>query len=242
MTDKTTYKSFIQSFTDFLTVAIHTIIYERNLYDHDSFLSARKYNFSVRQSRHPQVCTWINDVISAVQVELLKGTVARVVVMIYDCATNHALERFVFDTARFPVVPAAEHETPLTRVDEKGETVSVLPAIELEEQLRATMSRLSGCGAALGELPETCTFTIAVELKDDSEPPIRHPQAWIPVSPELQKTVRGVRDEMQITHGEALGGARTVPVRAVTAGEMSFEVWIEEGQAKLDHKTTAPAG
>ena len=67
-----TSASLVSTFGSFLTVAIHTILYERSIYPEASFLSARKYNFPVRQSRHPGVCSWINDAVAAVEAELLK--------------------------------------------------------------------------------------------------------------------------------------------------------------------------
>jgi len=67
-----TYQAIISTFSDFLTVAIHTILYERNIYPSTSFLSARKYNYPVRQNRHPKVCKWIQDAVAAVEAELLK--------------------------------------------------------------------------------------------------------------------------------------------------------------------------
>lgn len=72
-----TYHSVVLAFSDFLTVATHTILYERNIYPRESFLSARKYNYPVNQSRHPKVCKWIQDAVAAVEVEMLKvrGTI-----------------------------------------------------------------------------------------------------------------------------------------------------------------------
>ena len=67
-----TYLAVVSAFIDFLTVAIHTILYERDIYPRTSFLKARKYNYPVRQSRHPKVCSWIQDAVSAVQTEMLK--------------------------------------------------------------------------------------------------------------------------------------------------------------------------
>lgn len=67
-----TYQVVVSAFTDFLTVAIHTILYERDIYPRSSFLAARKFNCPVRQSRHPKVCQWIQDAVSAVEVEMLK--------------------------------------------------------------------------------------------------------------------------------------------------------------------------
>ena len=67
-----TYQAVVSAFCDFLTVAIHTILYERNIYPQTSFLKARKYNHAVRQNRHPKVCKWIQDAVAAVEGEMLK--------------------------------------------------------------------------------------------------------------------------------------------------------------------------
>ena len=67
-----TYQSVVSAFSEFLTVTIHTILYERNIYPQASFISARKYNYPVKQSRHPKVCMWIQDAVAAVEVEMLK--------------------------------------------------------------------------------------------------------------------------------------------------------------------------
>ena len=67
-----TYHAVVAAYSDFLTVAIHTILYERNIYPQTSFIKARKYNYPVRQSRHPKVCKWIMDAVSSVETELLK--------------------------------------------------------------------------------------------------------------------------------------------------------------------------
>ena len=67
-----TYQALVSTFSEFLTVAVHTILYERNIYPRTSFLKARKYNYPVRQNRHPKVCKWIQDAVTAVEVEMLK--------------------------------------------------------------------------------------------------------------------------------------------------------------------------
>ena len=211
----TTFRSLVTSFADFLTVAIHTILYERQIYPRTSFLSARKYNFAVRQNRHPKVCEWISDAVTAVECELLKGTMERVVVVLYT-TTSRPVERYVVDVSRLPMVPPGEVDTPLERTTTDGEDAPVLPLIDLEEQLRATMSRLIASASGLKPLPEGCTFTIAMDLRDGEEPPVRHPQLWIPVQPAQQKGSIESSDRIM------------TPVRAVAAGEMIFETWIEE--------------
>lgn len=124
----------------------------------------------------------------------------------------------------------------------------------LAEQMRAALISLTTRCAQLKPLPDKCSFNICMELKDeaDVDPPIGHPQAWIPVQPSLQKTGRKtirharVEDEgdegsTQETNeledkrkrGEDLGGLRFTPIRTVEAGTFRFETWIEEGRAKF---------
>ena len=109
-----TFRSLIVAFTDFLTVATHTILYERAVYPQTSFLSAKKYNHIARQSRHPRVCDWINDAITSVETELLKGGVEKVAMVVIS-KSNKALEQFVFDVSSFPCVPTGDQDTPLER-------------------------------------------------------------------------------------------------------------------------------
>lgn len=222
-----TFQSFVTTFADFLAVATHTILYERNIYPSTSFLSARKYNFSVRQNRHPKVCAYIIDAIAAVEAELLKGTVDRVVIVIYD-KHDTPLERFVFDVSFFPYVPPEHHTTPLRQTQSQAhDGIYILPQTDLEEQLRGTMSRLADCGSRLKPLPDSCTFAVVIELKDDSrDPPMGHPQPWIPVQPAKGTgKARLVDAQSQIQ--------KTTPLRNVEAGYMIFESWVDEAKAKF---------
>jgi mitotic spindle assembly checkpoint protein MAD2B len=224
----TNNQSLLQTFTDFLTVAIHTILYERALYPPSTFISTRKYNFPVRQNRHPKVCSWINDAVSSTYTLLLKGTVRRVVVVIYN-RNAEVMERYLFDVERFPIVDSKESLTefePRPGTEETGMRISLQ---DIEEQLRATIRKLSYAGSKLDPLPEGCTYTVAVELRDKVEPPIGHPQPWVPSEPSLQT---GEKSSERI--GKDLGGVKSTPVRLVEAGEFVLETWIEEGRNKFE--------
>jgi len=213
-----TFRTLITAFADFLTVATHTILYERSVYPQTSFLSAKKYNHLARQNRHPKVCDWINDAVTAVETELLKGGVYRVAIVIFS-NDNKALERFVFDVSRFPSIPLGDQDTPLERSGTDDMQQPVLPVIDMEEQFRAVMSRLTNCGSTLKSVPSKCTFTIAIELKQDGPAPVSHPQAWIPAER---------HDRLPKESEGNMGSIRTTPLRLVQAGEMVFESWIEE--------------
>ncbi|KAM7188181.1 DNA polymerase zeta processivity subunit [Naviculisporaceae sp. PSN 640] len=115
----------LSSFNSFLTVAIHSILYYRNIYPQETFLTTRAYNLPVHQNRHPKVCSWINDAVSAVGEQIVSGNVARVAVVIHSplreppsqsqsqsdtplsstVPPGSVLERWSFDVSHFPSWP-----------------------------------------------------------------------------------------------------------------------------------------
>lgn len=330
--------NLVAIFTTQLTVSIHTILAARGIYPATTFIKARAYNYPIMQSRHPAVCDWINDAVKAVHAELLKGTVARVALAIFEAhhdvdadavedededlrtgempemqfdingspmssspskrppkstASNagasqdeaiRVLERYVWDVSRWPQMPKSElhtpfshaspaaspdaapdpqaaSEVPLSDDQQRDETRQNFRAAmsrahsDLHEQFRGLLARLSTISARMAPLrrPEACTYTLCIELREESEPPVGHPQPWIPSETPLQRRIVHARDGEDgpgerereggrvIDRGTELGGTRTTPVRSVDAGEMVFEMWIEEGRAKVAADAADPS-
>lgn len=222
-----TLQDVVSSFCEFLTVAIHTILFEREIYPRSSFISARKYNFAVRQNRHPNVCQWIQDAVAAVESEVLNGNVDRIALVIYS-AMHQPLERFMFDVSKLPSTSPKEIAVPFEI------NANPVTLVNLNEQLRATMSKLTTCGSTLAPIPTGCSFTVCMELKNKGLSPLEHTQSWIPVQPSLQAhSIEDAQAHAKDHLDSDLGGIRTIPVRTVQAGEMVFEAWIEEGKAKI---------
>lgn len=272
----------LTTFTTFLTVSIHSLLFYRNLYPPQTFLTARFHNLPVHQNRHPKVCAWITAAVASVSSQLSLGTVARVAVVVHaplrsqptpshlsSVPPGAVLERYVFDVSRFPAWPGGpaamrDYERSLRRSDEEEDDARFAPAApdeddeerkererregrvnwtDVDEQFRGVLRRLSYAAERLDKLPEGCTFTVAVELRDEAKAPIgvstdcfypysddgcemltdetQHPQPWIPSEPNLQTP-----------DGSDLGGAKTTPIRSVEAGPLFFECWVEEGKAK----------
>ncbi|KAL2044405.1 hypothetical protein N7G274_003110 [Stereocaulon virgatum] len=265
-----TYQAVVSAYCDFLTVAIHTILYERNIYPQTSFLKARKYNYPVRQSRHPRVCKWIIDAVAAVEGEMLKCTIAQTSLIIHaPPPTSEPLERYVFSTASFPRIPLSETRTPFapspSPSNEPQNTnppsnpasdppnpatvrrYNPPPTSDLPEQFRATFARLSTSLTKLRPLPDECSFTLAIEMRDEEgvEVPIEREGRWIVAEPGLQARRGGDGGENggredgsgggggESKRGRDLGGVRTTPVRSLEAGAFRMEVWVEEGRGKF---------
>ncbi|KAK3352708.1 DNA-binding protein [Lasiosphaeria hispida] len=260
----------LNSFNSFLTVAIHNILFYRSIYPSATFLSTKAYNLNVHQNRHPKVCDWIRDAVSAVATQIANGQVSRIAVVIHspldgpspspspswssnpDSSGNAAvppgsvLERWMFDVSWLPAWPAnkagatgakamadfgrtlakesrseASRDMPLRA----GETPVSGP--DVDEQLRGALRRMAHAAEGMAALPTGCTFTVAVELRDEAKAPIGYPQAWIPSEPNLQPASKG-----KAVAGSDIGGAKATPIRSVEAGPMFFECWVEEAKAK----------
>ncbi|KAK3687768.1 DNA-binding protein [Podospora appendiculata] len=259
--------ALLSSFNSFLTVAIHNILYYRAIYPPTTFLSARAYNLPVHQNRHPKVCAWVRDAVDAVAVQLAGGHVARIAVVLHaplhptttTTTTNSSptspspppppagsvLERWLFDTSRFPAWPGGakpmqDYERMLAKEarseegrDGPSRAGAPDPSVnvswpDVDEQLRGALRRMAHAAENLAPLPEGCTFTVAVELREQGAAPIGHPQAWIPSEPNLQPAANDSKSAL----GKDVSGAKTTPIRSVEAGPLFFECWVEEGKAK----------
>ncbi|KAK8080519.1 mitotic spindle assembly checkpoint protein MAD2 [Apiospora hydei] len=238
----------LTSFTHFLTVAIHNVLYYRSLYPPATFLTARAYNLAVHQSRHPGVCTWVSDAVSAIRAQLIKGAAERVALVVHAPGTQ-VLERWMFDLRAFPAFTGVKEQQPPnasggdgSRQDEEDDGVgpggpaSIQAAeasgssdkinwTDVDEGFRAAVRKMASAAEQLPPLPGGCTYTVAVELRDESEAPIGYPQHWIPSQPNLQ-TQSKTRPEA----GRDIGGARTAAIRTVEAGPLYFDCWVELGK------------
>ncbi|KAK9479393.1 DNA-binding protein [Lipomyces japonicus] len=212
-----TFSELLALYADFLIVSVHTILHERNVYPRESFSLARKYNYPVRQSRHPQVCDWIRKSISACMEYLKKGDVAKISVVILSLS-NVPLERFVFDVTSFPKVPIRDHDLEIENL--------ILSTEDIEEQFRTCVMKLNYVSSTLGKLPDDCSFTITIELTEDATAPVEHDSPWVPA------------DDQPIGSNEQSSSNRVgippkiKPLRNVLMGPLSFDIWIEESKAK----------
>ena len=172
--------ALLKAFTDFLTLALHSLLHHRRLYPPHTFLAVRAFNIAVHQSRHPGVCAWVADAVAAVAAQLRRGAVERAALAVHGPGqTLDVLERWVFDVGDFPVwgpdttrereadeVPAGNgSEAP--NEDEDGLNWS-----DVYEALRGALRRIAYAAEAMPLPPEGSTFTLAIELRDDALAPI----------------------------------------------------------------------
>lgn len=258
-----THRALLDTLTSFFTVATHHILYLRRLYPPVSFLSARAYNYPVRQSRHPAVCRWINDAVAAIRDQLEKNTVEKVSLCIYECDENRVLERWTFDLHSFPAVAKRDRDVPFESSDHNDDHEGnhegtdfplsrKVNVSDLESNFRATLSRISTSAAKLAPLPEgpgapECSFTLTIEVKDKADRPVgrleKEERKWIAAEPEPfdKSTARATTQQENEPSKPAprttsSSDARTHAIRRLEAGELRMEVWVEESAAKFNYE------
>ncbi|EPX74398.1 DNA polymerase zeta Rev7 [Schizosaccharomyces octosporus yFS286] len=200
-----TVKQCIQVFREFLIVCIHCILCNRHLYPESLFIKSRKYNTVVWQSRHPILCNYIKDAVEACTQELQEGAVECIYLSIVS-KDQVELERYIFSAYSIPRIPDFLLEKPVSpRMPYSDSFV---------ESLRAAMIRIQNTTRSLRNLPEDCSWSIRLTLKENDT----RPRAWenwylSENTPEsnLERRYRNL----------------TIPLRNISIGPMDSEIWLE---------------
>ena len=152
--------SLVTTILSFLEVAIHSILYMREVYPSTLFERRRKYGIPVWMSRHPDLNTYIVKVLRNSKPFFDRGLVRRIIVPISG-PDSVVRETYVFQFSGYAAGPA-------------------LNLRQLEETFKACITRLCIVDGQLPSLPPLdasssigsgCTFKIVVvaELDDDSK-------------------------------------------------------------------------
>ncbi|KAL6071674.1 MAD2 mitotic arrest deficient-like 2 [Balamuthia mandrillaris] len=87
---------FIDFLVEFLEVAVHQILYQRNVYPRESFARRTKYDTPVHMSRVPIVCDYVAEILENLRGAMSENLVDKVRIMIYD-ERNLPQECYVFE-------------------------------------------------------------------------------------------------------------------------------------------------
>ncbi|EER24515.1 HORMA domain containing protein [Coccidioides posadasii C735 delta SOWgp] len=210
-----TYARLASSFSSFLAVSMHQILFLRSVYPPATFLPVRQYNHPVKQSRHPGVCSWINDACSFVEAALIKSSISAASFVIVSERTNRPLERYTFDFSQIPQVESTDIHTLFASAvaaktgniekfdifQKSANAAQSIPksvpstaTVDTEAQFRGVLARLASACARLTPLPQHEEYRPAlfVILRPNAEPPAgitAEEQWWIPTEPNGLSTV-----------------------------------------------------
>ncbi|KAM9474951.1 mitotic spindle assembly checkpoint protein MAD2B [Clarias gariepinus] len=185
---------------EFLEVAIHLILYVREVYPSGIFQKRKKYNVPVQMSCHPELNQYIQDTLQCVKPLIEKNEAEKVVVVIMD-KEHHPVERFVFEISQPPLLSISSD--------------SLLSHVE--QLLRAVILKISVCDAVLDSNPPGCTFTVLVYTRESATRNMEKVQVikdfpWI------------VADEQEVLMQEP----RLIPLKTMTSDIVKMQLYVEE--------------
>ncbi|OZJ04328.1 hypothetical protein BZG36_02379 [Bifiguratus adelaidae] len=219
------YSETVDVLTDFFEVALHQILYIREVYPSELFEKRKKYNIPVQMCRHPLLNKYIRDVVAACKPEILQGNVERMCILI-TTVQMVPLERFVFELQAH--LPESGHQA-----QDKGKgamlpenIVSTLSPTDLEHCLRSFLIKLNTCDAFLLPNPkEEMTFTVVIERREEGEP--SQPSDIRPWVPAIVSEQSG-----------GISKASIIPLRTMDTGIFKMQLLVEENEVKSKFVST----
>ncbi|ELR61108.1 Mitotic spindle assembly checkpoint protein MAD2B, partial [Bos mutus] len=202
---------------EFLEVAVHLILYVREVYPVGIFQKRKKYNVPVQMSCHPELNQYIQDTLHCVKPLLEKNDVEKVVVVILD-KEHRPVEKFVFEITQPPLLSIREGGCPCA-----GRTSSsLLPSSDsllshVEQLLRAFILKISVCDAVLDHNPPGCTFTVLVHTREAATRNMEKIQ--------VIKDFPWILADEQDVH---MHDPRLIPLKTMTSDILKMQLYVEE--------------
>ncbi|EPT01532.1 hypothetical protein FOMPIDRAFT_1059716 [Fomitopsis schrenkii] len=212
-----TFNQVVHGISEFIEVAIHTILYVRQVYPVELFFRRKKYDAVVFQSRHPALNEYISGAVKAIEDELTLGTLDKVVVVIKN-KEEVALERFIFALDSLVSVESFNRDTSVEEA---------MTPRSLGQYFRSFLVKLSMIEAQLGQIEgkedDSLSFAIVIELQDDRAPAATtdgDPPAWVPAIE--AHTTAAVTDKAELHM-----------LRVVETGIINLALAVQESEEKL---------
>ncbi|PWN35830.1 DNA-binding protein [Meira miltonrushii] len=253
-----TYNETIDALCGFIKTAVHTILCHRQVYPANVFARRQRYRVPVWSSRHPGLNAYIDDVLSAVKVQLQRNLVKSVHVVINSVASGDILERYRFDV-----------DFILSNVPMRDRDFSIpgnMNAHTIELQLRAFMMKLVSLDGALYDLddPDDLTWAMVLDMKEGCQPHTDDAKgnepaqgAWVPFDESRHLGAESNEDNNQSSSNES--GSRPsylrakrlakdseddvqiVPVKSLDTGVINLMLYVEEHPTAKRQSKTKPS-
>ncbi|XP_034027792.1 LOW QUALITY PROTEIN: mitotic spindle assembly checkpoint protein MAD2B [Thalassophryne amazonica] len=196
---------------EFLEVAIHLILYVREVYPSGIFQKRKKYNVPVQMSCHPELNRYIQDTLHCVKPLIEKNDAEKVVVVIMD-KEHHPVERFVFEISQPPLLSISS-DTLLSHIG---------------QLLRAFILKISVCDAVLNNNPAGCSFTVLVHTREAAHTQHEKVQVSRCGFRTLEDFPWIVADEQEVHMQEP----RLIPLKTMTSDIVKMQLYVEERAQK----------
>ncbi|WWC88379.1 uncharacterized protein L201_003290 [Kwoniella dendrophila CBS 6074] len=222
------YKEIADAVISFLEISLHTILYLRSVYPASTFTRRRAHQVPIYQSRHPQVRSYITNVISSLSPEIYNGKLKRITVVIKGVEDGLPRERMIFDLGYLGELDKLR--------DGRGTEVGLIGAPNADElglMLRGFLIKLNALDGQLLDNKGETTFAVIIETNDSLEPSSNTNEdgivpPWIPAlaNDTLQPPSSQDLDDCPEKHEPLLN------VKAVETGVIDIRLMVQECIAK----------
>lgn len=203
------------------------------------FERRRKYNVPVQMSRHPDLNTYILEVVNHVK-KLLTGAMSQFAIVISD-KDGEVVERFVFDVQVLipsntqpgaPVSTAVGAEA-VARGMNAGSKRVCRTVGEIEAALRAFYLKLNVADAILAPNPPDCSFHVLVYTGDDKIVPGEGMGGNQSINASSTPTGSWIAaDDPGHVAGGGPGKTLVHPLKSMDTGAMRLALYVEESPLK----------
>jgi len=165
-----TLKGSVDIVSEFFFTAINSILYQRGIYQPETFKRESKYGLTVLTSTDDGLLKYLAQVMGQVESWLLNGDVQRLVVVVSGVDSGETLERWQFNVAlEEDVCLGEENQKPnqISRLSHKKTTK------EIHGEIQAIIRQVTASVTFLPLLNEPCSFNLLVYTKKDAVVPTK---------------------------------------------------------------------
>jgi mitotic spindle assembly checkpoint protein MAD2 len=153
-----TLRGSAQIVTEFFGYSINSILYQRGIYDPDTFTKVNKYGLGMQVTTDVELQNYMKKVLAQLEDWLEKGHVKRLVLVITGTEKQEVLERWVFD------VDTDEKTVATGGTSSKNEK-------DIMKEISAIIRQITSSVSFLPLLDQPCTFDLLVYTPNDTNVP-----------------------------------------------------------------------
>eukprot|EP00339_Tiarina_fusa_P030043 CAMPEP_0117056962 /NCGR_PEP_ID=MMETSP0472-20121206/39526_1 /TAXON_ID=693140 ORGANISM="Tiarina fusus, Strain LIS" /NCGR_SAMPLE_ID=MMETSP0472 /ASSEMBLY_ACC=CAM_ASM_000603 /LENGTH=213 /DNA_ID=CAMNT_0004773623 /DNA_START=99 /DNA_END=740 /DNA_ORIENTATION=+ len=161
-----TLKGSVDVVSEFFFTAINSILYQRAIYQPETFKRESKYGLTVLTTTDEGLLKYLAQVMAQVEAWLLSGDVQRLVVVVSGVDSGETLERWQFNVS----LEENDSENTLPNVDRKFGQKSLK---DIHGEIQAIIRQVTASVTFLPLLNEPCSFDLLVYTKKDAAVPTK---------------------------------------------------------------------
>lgn len=152
--------------TEFFSYAVNTLLFQRGIYEPQSFSRVSKYGMTMLVSTDDRVQAYLKAVLEQMTVWLSRAELDRVVVVFSSVATSAVLERWAFNvqtSGRGPTSDASVSDAPGGKGPKSNSAIVA--------EIQALVRQITASVTFLPLLDERCEFDMLIYTKKDAQTP-----------------------------------------------------------------------